>query len=69
MTRYFQAHGSNASDAAGAGDRLGRPDPAAAGRPARLYRRVLDAGVLGLLMVPVALSLKSIDLGAPARGH
>jgi DHA2 family multidrug resistance protein len=69
VTRYFQAHGSSASDAAG---------QAVAWVGQTLQHQVallayIDVfwtlALLGLLMVPVALSLKSIDLGAPPRGH
>ena len=43
MTRFFQAQGSNASDAAAQAVAWVGTDLAAAGRLARLYRRVLDA--------------------------
>lgn len=67
VTRYFQAHGS--SDAAG---------QAVAWVGQTLQHQVallayIDVfwtlALLGLLMVPVALSLKSINLGAPPRAH
>jgi MFS transporter, DHA2 family, multidrug resistance protein len=69
MTRYFQAQGSNASDAAG---------QAVAWVGQTLQHQVdllayIDAfwtlAIIGMIMVPVALSLRSIDLKAPARGH
>jgi MFS transporter, DHA2 family, multidrug resistance protein len=69
MTRFFQAQGSNASDAAG---------QAVAWVGQTLQHQVdllayIDVfwtlAVIGALMVPVALSLRSIDLKAPARGH
>jgi DHA2 family multidrug resistance protein len=69
MTRYFQAGGSNASDAAG---------QAVAWVGQTLQHQIdllayIDVfwtlAVLGLLMIPVALSLRSIDLGAAPKGH
>ncbi|HEU0149201.1 MAG TPA: DHA2 family efflux MFS transporter permease subunit [Bradyrhizobium sp.] len=69
MTRYFQAQGSNASDAAG---------QAVAWVGQTLQHQIdllayIDVfwtlSVVGLLMIPVALSLKSIKLGAAPRGH
>jgi MFS transporter, DHA2 family, multidrug resistance protein len=69
MTRYFQAHGSNASDAAGqaiawVGQTLQHQIDLLA------YIDVFwSLSVLGMLMVPVALSLRSIALEAPQRGH
>jgi len=69
MTRYFQAQGSNASDAAG---------QAVAWVGQTLQHQVdllayIDVfwtlAIIGMIMVPVALSLRSIDLKAPARGH
>lgn len=69
MTHYFQAHGSNASDAAGqaiawVGQTLQHQIDLLA------YIDVFwSLSVLGLLMIPVALSIKSIDLSAPQRGH
>jgi MFS transporter, DHA2 family, multidrug resistance protein len=69
MTRYFQAHGSNASDAAGqaiawVGQTLQHQIDLLA------YIDVFwSLSVLGMLMIPVALSIKSIDLNAPQRGH
>jgi DHA2 family multidrug resistance protein len=69
MTRYFQAQGSNASDAAGqaiawVGQTLQHQIDLLA------YIDVFWAlAILGLLMIPVALSIKSIDLSAPPQGH
>jgi MFS transporter, DHA2 family, multidrug resistance protein len=69
MTRYFQASGSNASDAAGqaiawVGQTLQRQIDLLA------YIDVFwTLSILGLLMIPVALSLRSIDLGAAPKGH
>jgi len=69
VTRYFQAQGSNASDAAG---------QAIAWVGKTLQQQVdflayIDVfwllAMIGVVMVPIALSLKRIDLGAPARGH
>ena len=69
MTRFFQAQGSNASDAAG---------QAVAWVGQTLQHQVdllayIDIfwtlAIIGMIMVPVALSLRSIDLKAPARGH
>src|SRR5579864_9410076 len=67
MTRFFQAQGSNASDAAG---------QAIAWIGQTLQQQVdllayIDAfrslAIIGALMVPIAFTLKSIDLRAPAR--
>ncbi|MGJ4939277.1 DHA2 family efflux MFS transporter permease subunit [Bradyrhizobium sp. HKCCYLS1011] len=69
VTRYFQAHGSNASDAAG---------QAIAWVGQTLQHQIdllayIDVfwmlSVLGMLMIPVALAIRSIDLGAAPRGH
>jgi DHA2 family multidrug resistance protein len=69
MTRFFQAQGSNASDAAG---------QAVAWVGQTLQHQVdllayIDVfwtlAIIGAIMVPVALSLRSIDLKAPAHGH
>jgi DHA2 family multidrug resistance protein len=69
MTRFFQAQGSNASDAAGqaiawVGQTLQHQIDLLA------YIDVFwTLAVIGALMVPVALSLRTINLKAPARGH
>ncbi len=69
MTRYFQASGSNASDAAGqaiawVGQTLQHQIDLLA------YIDVFwTLSILALLMIPVALSLRSIELGAAPRGH
>jgi MFS transporter, DHA2 family, multidrug resistance protein len=69
MTRYFEAQGSNASDAAG---------QAIAWVGQTLQHQIdllayIDVfwvlAMLGLLMIPVALSIRSIDLSAPRQGH
>ncbi|WP_407153902.1 DHA2 family efflux MFS transporter permease subunit [Bradyrhizobium sp. STM 3557] len=69
ITRYFQASGSSASDAAG---------QAIAWVGQTLQHQIdllayIDVfwmlAILGLSMIPVALSLRSIDLGAAPRGH
>jgi MFS transporter, DHA2 family, multidrug resistance protein len=69
MTRYFQAQGSNASDAAG---------QAIAWVGQTLQHQIdllayIDVfwvlAMLGLLMIPVALSIRPIDLSAPRQGH
>ncbi|KYH00952.1 DHA2 family efflux MFS transporter permease subunit [Bradyrhizobium sp. DOA1] len=69
MTRYFQAQGSNASDAAA---------QAVAWVGKTLQRQVdllayIDVfwtlAIVALLMVPTAAVLRRIDLSAPARGH
>jgi DHA2 family multidrug resistance protein len=69
MTRFFQAKGSNASEAAG---------QAVAWVGQTLQKQVnllayVDVfwtlAVIGAIMIPVALSLRSIDLKTPARGH
>jgi MFS transporter, DHA2 family, multidrug resistance protein len=69
MTRYFQAQGSNAPDAAGqalawVGQTLQRQIDLLA------YVDVFwTLAMIGVIMVPIALSLRTIDLSAPARGH
>jgi MFS transporter, DHA2 family, multidrug resistance protein len=69
MTRFFQAQGSNASDAA---------SQAVAWVAQTLQHQVdllayIDVfwtlAMIGAVMVPIALSLRTIDLKAPARGH
>ncbi|MBV9980706.1 DHA2 family efflux MFS transporter permease subunit [Bradyrhizobium sp.] len=69
VTRYFQAQGSNAADAAG---------QAIAWVGKTLQQQVdflayIDVfwllAMIGVVMIPIALSLKRIDLSAPARGH
>jgi MFS transporter, DHA2 family, multidrug resistance protein len=69
MTRFFQAQGSNAADAAG---------QAVAWVGQTLQHQIdllayIDVfwtlSIVGLLMIPVALSLKSIKLDAAPRGH
>jgi DHA2 family multidrug resistance protein len=69
VTRYFQTQGSNASDAAGR---------AIAWVGKTLQQQVdflayIDVfwllAMIGVVMIPIALSLKHIDLSAPARGH
>ncbi|AMA56783.1 DHA2 family efflux MFS transporter permease subunit [Bradyrhizobium sp. CCGE-LA001] len=69
MTRYFQAQGSNASDAAA---------QAVAWVGKTLQRQVdllayIDVfwtlAIVALLMIPTAAVLRRIDLSAPARGH
>ena len=66
---FFQAQGSNASDAAGqaiawVGQTLQHQIDLLA------YVDVFwTLAVIGAIMVPVALSLRAIDLKAPARGH
>jgi DHA2 family multidrug resistance protein len=69
MTRFFQAQGSNASDAAGqalawVGQTLQRQTDLLA------YIDVFwMLAAIGAIMVPIGLSLRTIDLGAPPRGH
>ena len=69
MTRFFQAQGSNASDAAG---------QAVAWVGQTLQHQIdllayIDVfwtlSIVGLLMISTAALLRRIDLGAPARGH
>jgi len=69
MTRYFQAQGSNASDAA---------SQAVAWVGRTLQQQVdflayIDVfwtlAIIAVLMIPTAAVLRPIDLGAPARGH
>jgi MFS transporter, DHA2 family, multidrug resistance protein len=69
MTRFFQAQGSNASDAA---------SQAVAWIGQTLQQQIdllayIDVFwllmVVGAIMIPVALILKPVDLGAPAKGH
>jgi DHA2 family multidrug resistance protein len=69
MTRFFQTQGSNASDAASqaiawVGQTLQRQIDLLA------YVDVFwTLAIIGAIMIPVALTLRSIDLKAPARGH
>jgi len=69
MTRFFQAQGSNASDASGqalawVGETLQHQIDLLA------YIDVFwMLAMIGVIMIPIALSLRTIDLGAPARGH
>jgi MFS transporter, DHA2 family, multidrug resistance protein len=69
MTKFFQTQGSNAADAAA---------QATAWVGQTLQHQVdllayIDVfwtlAMIGAIMVPIALSLRSIDLQAPARGH
>ena len=69
MTRFFQAQGSNASDAA---------SQAVAWVGQTLQRQVdllayIDVfrslAIIGAIMIPIALSLGWVDLSSPARGH
>ncbi|MBR0798818.1 DHA2 family efflux MFS transporter permease subunit [Bradyrhizobium jicamae] len=69
MTRYFQAQGSNASDAA---------SQAIAWVGQTLQSQVdflayIDVfwilSIIGLVMIPLALIIKPIDLAAPPKGH
>lgn len=69
MTRFFQAHGSNASDAA---------SQAVAWVGRTLQQQVdflayIDVfwtlAIVAVLMIPTAAVLRPIDLSAPARGH
>jgi DHA2 family multidrug resistance protein len=69
MTRFFQAQGSNASDAA---------SQAIAWVGQTLQHQInllayIDAfwslAMVGLVMIPLALVVKSIDLSAPPKGH
>ncbi|MFT4115872.1 DHA2 family efflux MFS transporter permease subunit [Bradyrhizobium sp.] len=69
MTRYFQAQGSNATDAA---------SQAVAWVGKTLQQQVdflayIDVfwtlAIVAMLMIPTAAMLRSIDLSAPARGH
>ncbi|MDH2353436.1 DHA2 family efflux MFS transporter permease subunit [Bradyrhizobium sp. SSUT18] len=69
MTRFFQAQGSNASDAA---------SQAVAWVGRTLQQQVdllayIDVfwtlAIVAVLMIPTAAVLRSIELGAPARGH
>lgn len=69
MTRYFQAQGASASDAA---------SQAIAWIGRTLQQQVdllayIDVfwslAIIAALLIPIAATLRSIDLGAPARGH
>jgi len=69
MTRYFQAQGSNASDAA---------SQAVAWVGRTLQQQVdflayIDVfwtlAIIAVLMIPTAAVLRPVKLGAPARGH
>jgi DHA2 family multidrug resistance protein len=69
MARYFQAQGSNASDAASQA-------VAWVGRTLQQqvdYLAYIDVfwtlAIIAVLMIPTAAVLRPIDLGAPARGH
>jgi len=69
VTRFFRSQGSNASDAASqaiawVGQTLqGQVD----------FLAYIDVfwmlAIIGVLMIPVALIIKPIDLGAPPKGH
>ena len=69
LTRYFQAQGSNASDAASQ----------AIASVGQLLQKQIDflayidvfwtLAVIGTLMIPLALIIRPIDLGAPVKGH
>lgn len=69
MTRFFQAQGSNASDAAAQ----------AVAWVGRTLQQQVDflayidvfwtLAIVALLMIPTAAVLRRIDFGAPARGH
>jgi DHA2 family multidrug resistance protein len=69
MTRFFQAQGSNASDAAAQ----------AVAWVGRTLQQQVDLlayidvfwtlAVIAVLMIPTAAVLRPIELGAPARGH
>jgi MFS transporter, DHA2 family, multidrug resistance protein len=69
VTRFFQAQGSNASDAA---------SQAVAWVGRTLQQQVdllayIDVfwllAMVGVIMVPIALTLRRVDLSAPAKGH
>jgi DHA2 family multidrug resistance protein len=69
MTRFFQAQGSNASDAA---------SQAVAWVGQTLQHQIdllayIDVFwglmMVGVIMIPLALIIKPVDLGAPAKGH
>jgi DHA2 family multidrug resistance protein len=69
MTQFFKAQGSNASDAA---------SQAVAWVGQTLQHQVAllayvdvfwTLAMIGAVMIPIALSLRAIDLKAPARGH
>lgn len=69
MTRFFQAQGSNASDAAAQ----------AVAWVGRTLQHQVDLlayidvfwtlAIIAVLMIPTAAVLRPIKLGAPARGH
>jgi DHA2 family multidrug resistance protein len=69
MTRFFEAQGSNATRAASQA-------LAWVGQTLRQQADLLafidvfwGLAVIGLIMIPLALALRRIDLSAPARGH
>lgn len=69
MTRYFQAQGASASDAASQAI-------AWVGRTLQQQVDLLayidvfwSLAIIAALLIPIAATLRSIDLGAPARGH
>jgi MFS family permease len=69
VTRYFLDHGSNQADASGR----------AIGWIAQTIQRQVDLlayidvfwslSIVGLIMIPIALSIKPINLAAPPKGH
>jgi DHA2 family multidrug resistance protein len=69
MTKFFQAQGSNAEEAAAqalawVGQTLQRQIDLLA------YIDVFwTLAMIGVVMIPIALGLKHVDLSAPARGH
>src|SRR5438067_717656 len=69
MTRYFQAQGSNASDAASQAI-------AWVGQTLRQQVNLLayidvfwSLAMIGAIMIPVALVIRPVDLSKPAKGH
>jgi DHA2 family multidrug resistance protein len=69
VTRYFQAHGSNAPDAASqaiawVGQTLQQQIDLLA------YVDVFQSlAMIGVIMIPLALIMRPIDLRARAKGH
>ena len=69
MTRYFQAQGSNASDATSQAI-------AWVGQTLRQQVNLLayidvfwSLAMIGAIMIPVALIIRPVDLSKPAKGH
>jgi DHA2 family multidrug resistance protein len=69
VTRFFEAHGSNAATAASQAIAwVGQSLQHQVGLLA--YIDVFRAlAIIGFIMIPTAMTLRSVDLGAPVKGH